>query len=612
MADIEGFEKITIANDASTGAIVLHNDNVAADKTLTIDASALVTSTRVLTVDATAEQDGKVVVIGGAGNDIITGSASTNGDNLSGNGGDDTFKFGSANLTSADTVAGGEGNDTIEITDAATVEESDFTNVTSVKTLKLAAQTNTVTLGALANAAGLSVITSATTGADAVTIGAGFTNALTVNIVTGDDNIDASASAAALTIAAAAASITTNDTLKGGTGTGDILTLTADSGTAVFHASNVTGFETINVVAATTATIGITTSDGMVAANGTLTVNAATLTNSSATLNFNGSAETTTTATVSVTGGAGADTLLGGAGKDVFIGGAGADVITGGAGADSLTGGTGNDTFIYAAVADSNTGSFDSITDWTSAADKLQVTLDYSGLVSALTINATVLTAVAGVTAAQDALSGARGQYVYDTTNAALYINVNADNLISTADFKIGLNAASTAANTVVEGDINFVIIGGSGADVITAGGGADTITGGTGADTITLGAGVDTVIQADGASVARTADNVSTNFADGDTITFGNGVDRIVSGFTAGAGGDRLDVGTAGAAITGIGVAEATMTASKTLFLSGAFVTATGVFTIAADGVGADTLIVDTTAAADRDTGHVGCVDRG
>jgi hypothetical protein len=65
-------------------------------------------------------------------------------------------------------------------------------------------------------------------------------------------------------------------------------------------------------------------------------------------------------------------------------------------------------------------------------------------------------------------------------------------------DYKIGLNAASTAANTVVEGDINFTITGGSGADTITAGGGADTITGGAGVDTITGGAGADVVILGD------------------------------------------------------------------------------------------------------------------
>ncbi len=98
------------------------------------------------------------------------------------------------------------------------------------------------------------------------------------------------------------------------------------------------------------------------------------------------------------------------------------------------------------------------------------------------------MTAAAGVTAAQDSLSGDRGQYIYDTTNSALYINVNADNLITTSDFKIGLNAASTASATVVDGDINFVITGGTGADVITAGG-ADTITGGGGgADVIDVG----------------------------------------------------------------------------------------------------------------------------
>ena len=73
---------------------------------------------------------------------------------------------------------------------------------------------------------------------------------------------------------------------------------------------------------------------------------------------------------VSVTGGAGNDTITGGSGNDT---------ITGGAGADALTGGAGNDTFVYvagtdatgAAVATAN-GS-DSITDFSFVDDALGV-----------------------------------------------------------------------------------------------------------------------------------------------------------------------------------------------------------------------------------------------
>jgi hypothetical protein len=69
-------------------------------------------------------------------------------------------------------------------------------------------------------------------------------------------------------------------------------------------------------------------------------------------------------------------------------------------------------------------------------------------------------------------------------------INVNNDNLFTTADFRIGLNAATTASATVVNGDINFVITGGSAADSITGGNGADTISGGAGADVLYFNTG--------------------------------------------------------------------------------------------------------------------------
>ena len=237
-----------------------------------------------------------------------------------------------------------------------------------------------------------------------------------------------------------------------------------------------------------------------VAAAATQTINASNLTG---TLLWNGAAELD--GKFSITGGAGADSLTGGSLVDTITAGLGADVITGGLGADSLTGGLGVDTFVYATVAQSNGSNTDTITDFVTGTDKLQVTLDYSALTSALDINTTRASAgVAGTTLAQDALSGQRGQFIYDTTASALYVNFNNDNLLTTSDYKINLNAAATATASIVEGDINFVITGGTNADVITAGSGADTISGGAGADLINGGVGVDQI----------------TSGADTDTIT--------------------------------------------------------------------------------------------
>jgi len=281
--------------------------------------------------------------------------------------------------------------------------------------------------------------------------------------------------------------------------------------------------------------------DLQIAAGKTLTVNAAALIDTGATLTFNGTASELDGSLI-ITGGNGNDTLTGGAFTDTLSGGIGADRLTGGLSADVLTGGAGADTFVYtsASVAASNGTTFDSITDWTSGTDKLEVTLDYSALTSALTISTTraTTTAVAGVSAAQDVLSGARGQYVYDTTNSVLLINVNNDNLFTTSDFRIGLTAASTAANTVVEGDINFIVSGGSAADVITTGSGADTISSGNGGDSITAGAGADVITGGTGADTIDGGDGA-------DTITTGGGANSV----TGGAGGDTITLGTAGTA---------------------------------------------------------------
>lgn len=87
----------------------------------------------------------------------------------------------------------------------------------------------------------------------------------------------------------------------------------------------------------------------------------------------------------------GADTLYGGAGNDTLYGeysttnafaivgadtldgGDGNDTLVGGQLADTLTGGAGNDTFKYITALDSSTNPWDTITDFTSGSDKIDV-----------------------------------------------------------------------------------------------------------------------------------------------------------------------------------------------------------------------------------------------
>ena len=76
-----------------------------------------------------------------------------------------------------------------------------------------------------------------------------------------------------------------------------------------------------------------------------------------------------------IIGGSGAEKIDGGAGNDIILGTSGNDIITGGLGSDTLSGGSGADKFVYLSAAESpNSGSPDTITDFTHGSDKIDFT----------------------------------------------------------------------------------------------------------------------------------------------------------------------------------------------------------------------------------------------
>ena len=181
-------------------------------------------------------------------------------------------------------------------------------------------------------------------------------------------------------------------------------------------------------------------------------------------------------------------------------------------------------------------------------------------------------------------------------------------------DDVVALTATTSTTKITVTGDM-----GGDNGDEITVTGSTDaininlsgltgysksTITGVDGkADTLTGGSGVDTFVQDTTASVVASNTNFasSSSIAAGDTLTFANGLD-VINGFTAGNGGDVLDLATATKATTAIGVDSTALNAGINYFLSGNYNATTGEFVITDDGLGKDTIILQGYASAGVD----------
>ncbi len=149
-----------------------------------------VTLTGGVNIVETGEGDDIVVTQGGAntidlgdGNDFATlGSAV---DKVSGGKGDDIFAAGQ-NLTSADTINGGEGTDTLRIGSRA-YTDADFTNVTQVEVLDITSNTN-ATLGSAASNSGFTKVVSSSNGASTIDA-SGYGSALTFDLTAGGNDV---------------------------------------------------------------------------------------------------------------------------------------------------------------------------------------------------------------------------------------------------------------------------------------------------------------------------------------------------------------------------------------------------------------------------------------
>ena len=240
-----------------------------------------------------------------------------------------------------------------------------------------------------------------------------------------------------------------------------------------------------------------------------------------------------------LTGGAGTDTLTGNIGANTLIGNAGDDTLKGNLGADTLTGSAGNDVInltettqsadtvvINSAVggtADSavvvgssstdadDTGG-DTISGFDSGSDVIQVVatavVGYNHT-TALSVG----TGVAGVVGTATAVDAFVKNTLMIGLNPAAAVNDAGDIVVKFSDFALNgvsqLGAADFLTVADVDQSIQYNITGTTAANTIVAGDLADTIAGGNAADVLTGGTGADTFVFAQVGSGVAVIDTI-------------------------------------------------------------------------------------------------------
>jgi len=591
---IDNVDKVVVV-DGTAGSDITIDVNAYATA-LEIDATALDAGTgaadEILTVSNVA--GAALTVHGGGGADVIQDSAKN--DTINGNGGkdvitanqggDDTINGGDGDdtinmankLTAADTIDGGAGNDTLNVTAAVTA--ATLAGVSNVETLGMTVA-GAVSLAADLGDSFTAIDLKTSTNSTALTLAAGFKQALTVSVEDGDSVINTAAVALTVNADADDLEAADNTVLTGSTKASETLNITNNAAATVDLQTDVTGFNTVNILDKTAGTdIGLNITGHGTAAQ-TLTINASEL-DDGEDVTITGQA----TANLDYTGGAGVDTVVLGTGNDTVNTGAGKDVIVAGTSLDNLDtvdGGDGVDTITATSAVDVNfinVSNVEQITATTAAT--LAAYAQAAGIVTAVsntgaatnidassyTTGITIVAAAGnethkGGTAddtfvfqatetldANDTINGGTGidtirvdndddadkagdavTVVLDANHTAIE-KVVVNDIASTdtnGDVTVTVNAGSTLTALTIDGSAldagEVLTVGGSnqGAkEVLTVVGGAgdDVITTGAAADSVDGGAGADTITVGTGA----------------DSITTGAGADTVV--YTIAAGG--------------------------------------------------------------------------
>ncbi|WP_407156418.1 hypothetical protein [Bradyrhizobium sp. STM 3557] len=463
----------TVDLSGAAGSDQTYGDSVAVSNFENVDASVLLAAQGITIIGST----GANVLTGGAGADIINGNGGA--DVISGGGGNDSISFYGTEAS----IDGGTGTDTLILAASGGMTAVDFS----------------------------------------VAAGVDQTTGDTVNVAN-FENLDASVVATALTVTGSGGAnvITTgsgNDVIDGGGGA-DILSAGAGNDSVSYYNSEVsidggTGNNTLVLKAVTTVNLGNLdqTSGDAVSVSNFQNVDASALSSG-----------------ISITGSAGANTIVGGSGNDTIDGAGGTDTIDAGSGNDTITfhgtetaidGGAGADTLIV------TSGATVSAIDFSVASGADQTTGDSSLIKNFENLDASVMTSGLTVTgsSAANVITTGSGNDTIDGGGGADVINSGAGNDIVSYYGSESLIDGGTGSNTLVlkavttvnlgnvdqtTGDATSVanfqnvdatalsasvsVTGSGAANIITTGSGNDTIDGAGGADVIGAGAGDDTV----------------------------------------------------------------------------------------------------------------------
>jgi Ca2+-binding RTX toxin-like protein len=492
------------ATDVLVGGGGTDTLNISGTGTTTLDSDAKLATIENINLTGTATQslvltnqlEAFKVQMNAAGGTVTVNA--TVKDTLSGGAGVDNFTIntvdGHAFLPQA-TIAGADGSDIITLGLATTtLVDADFANVTSVERLVLTGA-STIVLGTAATAASIGGVT---TGND--------TTSITSTQASLAVNADLAATTKVVTVAG-----TANFTVNG-------------AGGVVFDRLTSTGTGTVNATFGDAGSNGITVVTG--ASNFTVAGSGATDTITVTGLNTAGQTFNGSTAL-------GKFAIVGGAEATSITTGALADTVTGAGGADVIVTGDGNDQLIYLLTADLFTANalVDSITAGVGTADQLLVGTTGTAFAIASTDVWTrssgleVITAVANSAAVTIALGVSAETAGINAVDLALVTTVDTHLINASAYVTAGLTLTGSALRitSITGGGGADTILGGALADVIIGGGGADSITGGAGNDALTGGGGADRF-------------NLSAIVANANGDTIGD--------FTAGAGGDIVQLG--------------------------------------------------------------------